>query len=339
MMRGVANEEKYFSSKRRGDNVADRVVARGVANAVPYGYRRNETNGVKSDPSKDAKALVPHDEHGPIVKRIFALRLEGHRVAAIVRTLNDAGILSPRGKRWTDGTVETILRNEVYTGVVKLGRRRKEGAHEALVSKSDWRKVKATRAVTLSGTYKAGIAGGLLVCSGCGRPLGVAGHAHRLVYACRDGSAESACLQRVHVIKHRADAFVRDTIVAALDGNDIDLFASSRQLDEAREKLAQAKAARDAWLEMADVLTKEELEVAIAPRRAAVEEAQEAYDAALAAAEDEVDLPRDGSAFLVLDEPGQRRVARLLIDRVVVSPPIAGGMVEDRFAVVFTYSR
>jgi hypothetical protein len=46
------------------------------------------------------------------------------------------------------------------------------------------------------------------------------------------------------------------------------------------------------------------LEAALAPRRAPVEAAQEACDRALAAAEDSVDLPRNGSAFLILDEQG-----------------------------------
>ena len=60
MMRGVSSEGVYFAAKRRGDNVADAVVARGVANAVPYGYRRNAgPDGVKTDPDRDAKALVP----------------------------------------------------------------------------------------------------------------------------------------------------------------------------------------------------------------------------------------------------------------------------------------
>jgi hypothetical protein len=76
------------------------------------------------------------------------------------------------------------------------------------------------------------------------------------------------------------------------------------------------------------------LEAALAPRRAPVEAAQEACDRALAAAEDSVDLPRNGSAFLILDEQGQRRTARSLIERVVASPPVTGGAVEDRLAVV-----
>jgi hypothetical protein len=48
-------------------------------------------------------------------------------------------------------------------------------------------------------------------------------------------------------------------------------------------------------------------------------------------------MPTSGSAFLALDEQRQRRTARSLIDRVVVSPPVPGGAVDDRLSVVFTH--
>lgn len=152
-------------------------------------------------------------------------------------------------------------------------------------------------------------------------------------------SGAGACTRRVHVSKLAADAFVTSTIVEALDGQSLNLSASTRQLDDTRAALAQATAAKNAWLETADVLTKDELETALAPRRAAEKAAQDAYDAALAAAEDRVVLPRSGSAFLALDEQRQRRTARSLIDRIVVSPPVTGGTVEDRFSVLFTKDR
>jgi DNA invertase Pin-like site-specific DNA recombinase len=335
MMRGVSSEGVYFASKRRGDNVADAVVARGVPNVVPYGYKRNaDPAGHKADPNRDAKALVIHSEHGPIVVRIFELRLKGERVAAIVRVLNEAGIPSPRGKRWTPQTVETILKNEAYTGVVILGERRLEGAHPALVSKKDFRKVQGTRGVTLSGTYKAGLAGGLLVGPDSDGPLNVAGHKGKLTYSTRGAaSADGPPLRRVHVSKRAADAFVESTIAEALNGQTLDVFASSKLVEETRQAWEAAKAELDAFLEMTDVLTKDEMTVAISPRRARVEAAREAYDAALAEAEESVDLPDSGAAFLALDEQGKRRVARSLIERVVVSPPVPGGTIEDRFTV------
>jgi DNA invertase Pin-like site-specific DNA recombinase len=334
MMRGVANEEKYFSSKRRGDSVADQVVARGVANAVPYGYRRNAgPDGVKHDHDRDAKALVPNPEHAAVVRRIFQLRLEGQRVAAIVRVLNEARVPSPRGRRWSRSTVETILRNEVYTGVVILGERRNEGAHKELVTSSQWRRAQSTRGVTLSGTYKAGLASGLLVCSGCGGPLKVAGSPGKMTYSCRTAGGE--CPRPVHVSKQIADEKVMMKIVEAYDSEKFDFLSSGRELKDTREAIAQADTAIEKVLEKADVLTKQELENALAPKRAAREAAQRRYDEALAQHEVSEDLPESGSAFLKADEAGQRRTAKVLIEKVMVSPPAAGLAPADRLDVVF----
>jgi DNA invertase Pin-like site-specific DNA recombinase len=332
MMRGVANEEKYFSSKRRGDNIADQVVARGVANAVPYGYRRN----AGSDPTKDAKALAPRKEHAKIVKRIFALRLEGRRVAEIVRVLNDAGIPSPRGGRWARSTVETILANEVYTGVVILGQRRNENAHETLVSKGDWKRAQSTRAVTLSGTYKAGLAGGLVVCSSCLRPLNVAGQAAKLTYSCRTVSAGGSCPRPVHITKTIADKKVFEELVEACNQRELAVFTSGHEVKTAREALTEAEQAKAKVLAKVHLLTDAELEEALVPKREAVELAQRRYDEALAQAEETAELPRDGSAFSKLDEAGQRRVAKALVAKVEVLPPATGRAPADRLDVVFT---
>jgi DNA invertase Pin-like site-specific DNA recombinase len=332
MMRGVANEEKYFSSKRRGDNVADQVVARGVANAVPYGYQRND--GV--DPALDAKALVPHAEHAKIVKRIFTLRLEGRRIAEIVRVLNEAGIPSPTGRRWARSSVERILGNEVYTGTVKLGKRRKENAHKALVSPAQWKRAQSTRAVTLSGTYKAGLAGGLVVCASCGGPLKVAGKPGKLTYSCRaTGSANGDCSRPVHITKAIADEVVTRAIVEALDKRAFVFQSSGQEVKDAREAITQADIAIAKVLEKADVLTAQELEAALAPKRAAKEAALRRYDEALGQAEAIEGMPESGSAFLEADEIDQRRTARALIEKVTVSPPVAGGTPKDRLDVVF----
>jgi hypothetical protein len=91
-----------------------------------------------------------------------------------------------------------------------------------------------------------------------------------------------------------------------------------------RQRLERAIAQRDAYLEMADALDRAALLVVRRPREAAVAAAREAYDEIVARSEAVIALPREGSAFLALDEIGQRRVARSLIERVVVSPPVAG---------------
>jgi site-specific DNA recombinase len=184
----VMSDAQYMTAKARGDAIADAVLARGVPNRVPYGYRRNAdpVTGVKTDPDRDGKALVPDDvldKHGNVVggtarvaRRIFEMRGDGYAWSVIVRTLNEAGVPAPNGRQWVTSSLSTIIRNEAYTGLVRLKKRRVEGAHEPLVTPARWRRVQSARPVVRNGNLVAGIAGGLLECSGCGQPLSVIGN-------------------------------------------------------------------------------------------------------------------------------------------------------------------
>jgi DNA invertase Pin-like site-specific DNA recombinase len=140
-MMAVVSDAQYQSAKVRSDNLAEIVLARGVPNRVPFGYRRNgrELDGqiVKTDPARDMKAVVPDEHTAPIVRRIFQMRIDGYGTTGIVHALNEAGVPAPNGGAWVASSVGTLLKNESYLGIVRLGDRRVEGAHEALVSERD----------------------------------------------------------------------------------------------------------------------------------------------------------------------------------------------------------
>ena len=53
-----------------------------------------------------------------IVKRMFDMAEAGDGTLEIIRTLNNEGIASPRGKLWARTSVHNILTNEVYTGTL-----------------------------------------------------------------------------------------------------------------------------------------------------------------------------------------------------------------------------
>lgn len=98
--------------------------------------------------------LGPGDEFEvSIVQRIFADFVRRHRSTRdIAAALNDEGVPSPGGKKWRDGAVRTILRNELYTGTMVYNKTRqrlqsaskknppeewvrKEGAFKAIVDR------------------------------------------------------------------------------------------------------------------------------------------------------------------------------------------------------------
>ena len=70
------------------------------------GYRRGENNLPEIDP-----------EEAEIVRRIFSRYLIGHSVAKIIADLEADGIKTARGhKKWNDGVIRGMLRNEKYMG-------------------------------------------------------------------------------------------------------------------------------------------------------------------------------------------------------------------------------
>jgi DNA invertase Pin-like site-specific DNA recombinase len=333
----VMADAGYMTAKARGDAIADLTIKRGVPNRVPYGYRRNADHiGAKVDPERDAKALVPEPSTAPVVQRIFALRLDGHRLAAIVDTLDAAGVPSPRGGKWTHSTLETILRNETYTGSVILGKRRVEGAHEALVSRVEWRRAQETDwTVTHHGAYKTGIAGGLMRCAGCERPLAVAGPPDRLTYSCRRRqTTKGRCPRPMHVSKAVADAYVDGVIRNALRNEGVGLVASARELEEARLARDRAVQERKGWVKFKSVVEDEDWAEGYRQRKEAAAQAEHVYDELLARASEVADLPQDEAAYDALDFAGQRRVARSMIERIRVLPPLSRSRlapIEDRF--------
>lgn len=72
----------------------------------PYGY----TN-------VDGKMVVV-PEQAVVVRQMFEDTLAGKSTHAIAKELNDRGIASKRGGKWTPGTVNAIIRNEKFTGDV-----------------------------------------------------------------------------------------------------------------------------------------------------------------------------------------------------------------------------
>lgn len=151
------------SEKTRASLETRRKQGRCVANFAPYGYMKDPT---------DKGRLVIDPEAGAIVRHIFEWRRDGLSLNQIATRLNQAGILTPldfkrsRGSaqscpfcsseqaKWQPGQVARILENEVYTGTLVQGKRRRgawgshvtvsvprelwdraEGAHEPIVSK------------------------------------------------------------------------------------------------------------------------------------------------------------------------------------------------------------
>lgn len=119
--------------------------------------------GYKLDPN-DRHKLIVDDEPAEVVRKIYQLALDGHGKQEIAHIMNDSGIQNPTkyklehgaGGRvptsktfemWNKTTIWRILRNEMYTGVMVQGTKRKASykAKTLLdVPKDQWFRVEGT---------------------------------------------------------------------------------------------------------------------------------------------------------------------------------------------------
>lgn len=110
-----------------------------VSSYAPYGYRKIKV----VDGNKERPKLEIEPDQAWIVKRIFDSVVNGKGLIDTCKELNEEGITSPRGKKWGNTTVYTILTNEAYTGTLVWGRQssrglapvRVEDAHPAIIDR------------------------------------------------------------------------------------------------------------------------------------------------------------------------------------------------------------
>lgn len=180
-----------------------------------YGYKMHPTEKNK---------IVIDEEVAPIVRRIFAMALDGMSCRKIATTLNEEGIPTPATYAglpvgspgpytglWSSERISEMLQNETYIGNMVQGRQIKinykskkclkqdranwiivEGTHEPIVDIETFRKVQMlveSRKHTRSRTYDF-LLKGLIFCHECGYPLATlnrknAAGEDRLFFVCR----------------------------------------------------------------------------------------------------------------------------------------------------------
>lgn len=180
-----------------------------------YGYKMHPTEKNK---------IVIDEEAAPIVRRIFAMALDGMSCRKIAAILNEEGIPTPATYAnlpvgnpgpytglWSSERISDMLQNETYIGNMVQGRMVKvnykskkclrqprekwvivENTHEPLVDRETFQKVRMlveSRKHTRSRTYDF-LLKGLIFCHECGYPLATlnrknAAGEERLFFVCR----------------------------------------------------------------------------------------------------------------------------------------------------------
>lgn len=197
----------------------------------PYGYKRGSTAG----------SVVVDEHRAGVIQEIFAMYARGSGMARITRWLNEQGVPTVSGKPWGHASVQKILNNEAYLGVLVYGRTRKnerrrrdpnapervanadplarvEGAFAPIIDRELWDKVQALKSER-SGVVQERFSPrsisskhlltGLLRCR-CGRPM-VAIKTTDYYYGCgrRLDLGLSACRNGFHRVAILEEAVLR----------------------------------------------------------------------------------------------------------------------------------
>ncbi len=245
--------------------------------------------GYQKDPA-DKNHIVPDPEAAEMVRQIFQWSLEGHGRQNIAYLLNQQGVPNPtryKAERgwtcnhpmkndfglWNKVTVGRILTNEMYTGVMIQGRRKKvsykskviidtpedqwyrvEGTHEAIIDRATFDAVqRGLRLRTKTdGSGEAHLLSGLVKCADCGSTMSKCSNGKQSYLRCKlyaDSGKNKLCTrhsvrldQLIDLISERIRYYVQTYY--ELDPNDI-----QPQKDTRREALEQAQKTLSVQLE------------------------------------------------------------------------------------------
>lgn len=114
----------------------------------------------------------------PILQRIFAEVLAGISLRGIARNLETDGVPTDKGGRWYQGTVQKIVINPIFAGLIRDGEELIEARHEGVIPVETWHQAQRLLAAKARTHGRGrGVAGlhlfrkGFLRCGHCGGPM------------------------------------------------------------------------------------------------------------------------------------------------------------------------
>lgn len=138
-----------ISMKVKSSKEVKRKNGQFIGAFAPFGYKKDV---------RDKHKLVVDTEVSHIVERIFQMKIDGYSSKAIADFLNSIGLATPsrhkensgenfstgfvvKNSKWDSKTVNRVIQNKVYIGVLEQGKTAKlnyKSKKEVKVSKEDW---------------------------------------------------------------------------------------------------------------------------------------------------------------------------------------------------------
>ena len=225
---------KDISKKVRSSLIVKKYNGEFVGKLAPYGYIK--------DPKDKHKFLIDKNV-SHIIKKIFDMILNGKSRREVAVFLNANDILTPSEylkintdkdttimKKWNPEMVNSILRNENYTGTLFQGKKRKlndrigkkikldketwivtENHHEAIISKEDFDKVQEIldRKSKVNKDGSIDILSGILKCKCCGSNMIKRTSKGKVYYYCSNYYRTKKCENNKSISKSILEEYIK----------------------------------------------------------------------------------------------------------------------------------
>ena len=225
---------KDISKKVRSSLVVKKYNGEFVGKLAPYGYIK--------DPKDKQKFLIDKNV-SHIIKKIFDMILDGKSRKEVADFLNQNDILTPSEylniktnkdvtvmKKWNSEMVNSILRNENYTGTLFQGKKRKlnyrvnkkinidkenwivtENHHEAIISKEKFDKVQEIldRKSKVNKDGSIDILSGILKCKSCDSNMIKRTSKGKVYYYCSNYYRKKNCENNKSTSKSIVEEFIK----------------------------------------------------------------------------------------------------------------------------------
>jgi DNA invertase Pin-like site-specific DNA recombinase len=237
---------------------------------TPFGYTRAVEVDEKTGRRRPTGPLLRDPETGPVVTEVFRRRAAGATWRSIRDWLDESGVRTKGGKRWTTSSLMSLVNRKTYLGIASGGHAGDapvKDAHEPLVDEATWHAAQERRTMRADGAESPTIARGVVRCAGCRYSMSLHKVSNRgyvvWQYKCARHANEQDCPAPAGVValiangKLGLDDYVVEKMWERLRGHEVKFEAADTGVVELRLELEEAEsrltaAAMDTELE--DVL-------------------------------------------------------------------------------------
>ena len=225
---------KDISKKVRSSLIVKKYNGEFTGKLAPYGYIK--------DPKDKHKFLIDKNV-SHIIRKIFDMILDGKSRREVADFLNDNDILTPSEylkintakdttimKKWNPEMVNSILKNENYTGTLFQGKKRKlnyrvdkkikldkenwivtENHHETIISKEDFDKVQdiLDKQIKVNKDGSIDLLSGILKCKCCGSNMVKRTSKGKIYYYCSNYYRTKNCKNNKSISKSILEEFIK----------------------------------------------------------------------------------------------------------------------------------